>query len=80
LIIGQNELTYLEGLSNRFTQKITGVQNINEKLFDAKFVGTGFQEITANADAVMTNKKKPRNYIPGGKKTNKKGRNHKETN
>jgi len=75
LIIGQNDLTYLESLSNRLTQKIMGVQNINEKLFDAKYVGVGFQEISQTADIVLTHKKSKRNYIMG-KKTNKTRRTH----
>lgn len=57
LIIGQNELTHLESIGNKLTQKIAGVQNINEKLFDAKFIGTGFQETIASTEIVSTNKK-----------------------
>jgi len=42
LIIGQNDLTYLEKLANNVASKIAVVSNINEKLFDAKYVGVGF--------------------------------------
>lgn len=74
LIIGLNELTLLEGIGNTLTNKITTVQTINEKLFDAKFVGAGIQDISATAELVQT--KRNKRYIIGGKKTNKPRRNH----
>lgn len=73
LIIGQNDLTYLEKLANNVASKIAVVSNINEKLFDAKYVGVGFQDNSGNADLIQ-NKKNKRNYIMGGKNTKKKGR------
>jgi len=74
LIIGTNELTLLEGIGSTFTHKITTVQSINEKLFDAKFVGVGIQDISATAELVQT--KKNKRYIIGGKKNTKPRRNH----
>jgi len=78
LIIGQNDLTGLETLANKLTTKISTVQNINEKLFDAKFVGVGFKDLQDAAELIQTKKSK-RNYIMGGKKphhNNKGRRNH----
>ena len=54
LIIGQNELTILESHSSKLSQKINIIQNINEKFFDAKFGGVGFQDTSAIVDSIQT--------------------------